>query len=70
MENLEQFLRKYDDKYGRHVPSQTGEKKTPPTKPYVEFLVLYDLMKREAKSKTYSEYHVGVCGQIAGNALM
>lgn len=55
---MREFLKKFDDSYGRYVPSQTGNKKMAPTKPYVEFLVLYDLMMREAKLKMLNEYHV------------
>lgn len=58
VDNVREFLKKYDDSFGRFVPSQTGSKRQPPTKPFVEFLVLYDLMKREAKLKMYGDYHV------------
>lgn len=57
-DNVREFLKKFDDKFNRFVPSQTGDRRMPPTKPFVEFLVLYDLMKREAKEKNYGEYHV------------
>lgn len=57
-DNAREFLKKFDDNYGRLVPSQTGNKMTPPTKPYVEFVVLYDLMKREAKMKMLNNYTV------------
>lgn len=57
-DNLREFLKKYDDSYGRYVPSQTGMKEKPPTKPYVEFTLLYDLMKREAQGMMWGEYHV------------
>lgn len=75
-DNVREFLKKYDDSFGRHVPSQTGNKIKPPTKPFVEFLVLYDLMKRDAKTKMFSDYHVRelllalfTLSQIAVNAL-
>lgn len=57
-DNVREFLKRYDDSFGRFVPSQTGNKVKPATKPYVEFLVLYDLLKRDAKEKMYSDYHV------------
>lgn len=55
VENLDNFLRSYDDKY-KSGDSITGKKRIPPTKPYVEFLLIYDLLKRDAKSGNLSKY--------------
>ncbi|XP_055914816.1 uncharacterized protein LOC129948032 [Eupeodes corollae] len=55
VENLDNFLRSYDDKYG-NTNSITGKKRVPPTKPYVEFLLIYDLLKRDAKAFNLSKY--------------
>ncbi|XP_055841309.1 uncharacterized protein LOC129908671 [Episyrphus balteatus] len=55
VENLDNFLRSYDDKYGTKN-SITGKKRIPPTKPYVEFLLIYDLLKRDAKAFNLSKY--------------
>lgn len=53
VENLDNFLRGYDDNYGTSI---TGKKRVPPTKPYVEFLLIYDLLKRDAKALNLSKY--------------
>ncbi len=39
-------------------PMLTGNKKVPVTKPYVEFIMLYDLLKREAKNLMLHKYGV------------
>lgn len=68
VESLDNFLRLYDDNYGRATfdadsamdrwssTSTAGKKRIPPTKPYVEFLLVYDLLKRDAKSSNLSKY--------------
>ncbi|KAM7361995.1 ecdysone-inducible gene E3 [Cochliomyia hominivorax] len=68
VESLDNFLRLYDDNYGRAIfdadsamdrwstTSTAGKKRVPPTKPYVEFLLVYDLLKRDAKSSNLSKY--------------
>lgn len=68
VESLDNFLRLYDDNYGRATfdvdsamdrwssTSTAGKKRVPPTKPYVEFLLVYDLLKRDAKSSNLSKY--------------
>lgn len=55
IDNVNEFLKVYDDSYGRYHPI-SGKKRIPPTKPYVEFLMLYDLLKREAKSLNLTIY--------------
>lgn len=59
-DNINEFRRLYDDFYGRVVSdgSQTGKKRIPPTKPYVQFLMLYDLLKREAKRLMLQKFEV------------
>lgn len=59
-ENINEFRRLYDDFYGRAVSdgSQTGKKRVPPTRPYVQFLMLYDLMKRDAKRLMLQTFEV------------
>lgn len=42
-------------------PMLTGNKKVPVTKPYVEFIMLYDLLKREAKNLMLHKYGVREC---------
>ncbi|XP_054736319.1 uncharacterized protein LOC129243242 [Anastrepha obliqua] len=68
VESLDNFLRLYDDNYGRAAfdtdntldrwssTSTAGKKRVPPTKPYVEFLLVYDLLKRDAKAANLSKY--------------
>ncbi|XP_037954236.1 uncharacterized protein LOC119684296 [Teleopsis dalmanni] len=68
VESLDNFLRLYDDNYGRaafdsdtavdrwSATSTAGKKRVPPTKPYVEFLLVYDLLKRDAKAANLSKY--------------
>lgn len=48
-DNVRVFLSKYDDSF-RYQLSSAGKKKVPPAKPYVEFLILYDVMKRDTKA--------------------
>lgn len=57
-DNVDEFLKVYDDFYGRNQPV-TGRKKIPPTKPYVQMLMLYDLLKREAKRLMLNKFEVG-----------
>ncbi|KAJ6632957.1 hypothetical protein Bhyg_16057 [Pseudolycoriella hygida] len=54
-DNVNEFLKVYDDFYGRNQPV-TGRKKVPPTKPYVQLLMLYDLLKREAKKQMLNKF--------------
>ncbi|KAH8243997.1 hypothetical protein KR032_012051 [Drosophila birchii] len=68
VEALDNFLRLYDDNYGRaafdfesamdrwSTASIAGKKRVPPTKPYVDFLLVYDLLKRDAKAANLSKY--------------
>lgn len=56
-DNVNEFLKVYDDFYGRNQPV-TGRKKVPPTKPYVQLLMLYDLLKREAKKLMLNKFQV------------
>ncbi|KAH8357207.1 hypothetical protein KR084_009578 [Drosophila pseudotakahashii] len=68
VESLDNFLRLYDDNYGRAAfdfesamdrwssASIAGKKRVPPTKPYVDFLLVYDLLKRDAKAANLSKY--------------
>ncbi|KAH8313733.1 hypothetical protein KR067_011034 [Drosophila pandora] len=68
VESLDNFLRLYDDNYGRAAfdfesamdrwssASIAGKKRVPPTKPYVDFLLVYDLLKRDAKANNLSKY--------------
>uniref|UniRef100_A0A1B0EWH9 Uncharacterized protein n=3 Tax=Lutzomyia longipalpis TaxID=7200 RepID=A0A1B0EWH9_LUTLO len=54
-DNVEEFLKMYDDHFARNVAT-TGRKKVPPTKPYVEMVVLYDILKREAKALMLNKF--------------
>ncbi|XP_017140483.1 uncharacterized protein LOC108154657 [Drosophila miranda] len=68
VESLDNFLRLYDDNYGRaafdfesamdrwSTASTAGKKRVPPTKPYVDFLLVYDLLKRDAKAANLNKY--------------
>lgn len=58
-DNVNELLKVYDDFYGRNHPV-TGKKKVPPTKPYVQMLMLYDLLKREAKRLMLNKFEVSV----------
>uniref|UniRef100_A0A182RNP5 Uncharacterized protein n=1 Tax=Anopheles funestus TaxID=62324 RepID=A0A182RNP5_ANOFN len=63
-DNANEFRRLYDDNYRGPVSvlvlekgtKKGGKKRVPPTKPYLHMLVLYDLLKREAKKNMYSIY--------------
>uniref|UniRef100_A0A182W080 Uncharacterized protein n=1 Tax=Anopheles minimus TaxID=112268 RepID=A0A182W080_9DIPT len=63
-DNANEFRRLYDDNYRGPVSvlvlekgtKKGGKKRIPPTKPYLHMLVLYDLLKREAKKNMYSIY--------------
>lgn len=59
-DNINEFRRIYDDFYGRAASDgpQTGKKRVPPTRPYVQFLMLYDQMKREAKKLMLQTFEV------------
>lgn len=48
-DNVNEFLRVYDDNYNIKQHRFTGEKQKPPTKPFLDMIMLYDLLKREAK---------------------
>lgn len=64
-DNVDEFLKVYDDFYGRNQPV-TGRKKIPPTKPYVQMLMLYDLLKREAKRLMLNKFEVGrMCERVS-----
>ncbi|XP_053670392.1 uncharacterized protein LOC128720724 [Anopheles nili] len=63
-DNANEFRRLYDDQYRGAVTivvlekgtKKGGKKRVPPTKPYLHMLVLYDLLKREAKKFMYNVY--------------
>ncbi|KFB40537.1 AGAP003032-PA-like protein [Anopheles sinensis] len=63
-DNANEFRRLYDDSYRGPVPpvveekatKKGGKKRVPPTKPYLHMLVLYDLLKREAKNSMFNFY--------------
>lgn len=59
-EIVNEFRRVYDDFFARvRVFSPiTGKKRVPPTRPYVLFLIFYDLCKREAKRLNLQEFTV------------
>lgn len=59
-EIVNDFRRIYDDFFARvRVFSPiTGKKRVPPTRPYVLFLIFYDLCKREAKRLGLQEFTV------------
>lgn len=48
-DNVKVFLSKYDDSV-RYQLNSAGKKKVPPAKPYVEFLILFDVLKRDTKA--------------------
>lgn len=57
---VNEFRRIYDDFFSRvriYSPV-TGKKRVPPTRPYVLFLIIYDLYKREAKRLALQEFTV------------
>ncbi|XP_052863295.1 uncharacterized protein LOC128269931 [Anopheles cruzii] len=64
VDNAQEFRRIYDDSYRGPVAivvveqstKKGGKKRIPPTKPYLHMLVLYDLLKREAKKAMYNYY--------------
>lgn len=58
-DNVNEFRRVYDDFYGGG-PRQplTGKKRVPPTKPYVQMLMLYDLLKRDARRLQLNKFEV------------
>lgn len=59
-EIVNEFRRVYDDFYTRTriFAPITGKKRVPPTRPYVLFLMLYDLFKREAKRLALHDFEV------------
>lgn len=61
-EIVNDFRRIYDDFFARvRVFSPiTGKKRVPPTRPYVLFLIFYDLCKREAKRLGLQEFTVWI----------
>ncbi|XP_037896095.1 uncharacterized protein LOC119641463 [Glossina fuscipes] len=68
LESIDNFLRLYDDNYGRVIVSShtstdpwsalsnAGKKREPPARPYMEFLLVYDVLKRDAKTLNLSKY--------------
>lgn len=60
LELINEFRRVYDDFYARirAFSSITGKKRVPPTRPYVLFLMFYDLCKREAKRLSLHDFEV------------
>lgn len=64
LENANEFRKKFDDFYERIrytnalAGPQFGKKRVPPTRPYVLFLNLYDLLKREAKRLALHDFEV------------
>lgn len=59
-ENINEFRRTYDDFFTRvrAYGPVTGKKRVPPTRPYVLFLIFYDVCKREAKRLALQEFTV------------
>lgn len=69
-DNVNEFWKIYDDNYRRYElslvlcapdnvnkPGMHGSRKrVPPTKPYIHMLMLYDLLKREAKKYMFNLY--------------
>lgn len=54
----EQMLHNMRIQVQQQRPSVIFKKKVPPTRPYVLMLMLYDLLKREAKTKKLHQYEV------------
>lgn len=59
-DNVDEFRKIYDDTWAYRYQTQTGKKKIPPTKPYVEMLLLYDLLKKDAKRLSFNKYNVSI----------
>lgn len=59
---VDNFRKVYDDFHTRisGTGSLTGKKKVPETRPYVLFLMIYDLCKREAKRLALQEVEVSI----------
>lgn len=59
-EIVNDFRRVYDDFFARvrKISPIVGKKRVPPTRPYVLFLIFYDLCKREAKRLGLQEFTV------------
>lgn len=57
-DNVNEFRRIYDDSWVYRYAPLTGKKKSPPTKPYVEMLLLLDLFKKDAKRLAFNKYDV------------
>lgn len=59
---IDNFRKVYDDFHTRirGTSTLTGKKKVPETRPYVLFLMVYDLCKREAKRLALQEVEVSV----------
>lgn len=59
-EIVNEFRRVYDDFFARvrKISPIVGKKRVPPTRPYVLFLIFYDLCKREAKRLGLQEFTV------------
>ena len=67
-DNVNEFRRLYDDSYGENLRVDADsdgrtnrKKKVPPTKAYIHMLMLYDLLKREAKKLMLNKYEVIIC---------
>lgn len=72
-EIINEFRRVYDDFFTRVrvFAPVTGKKRVPPTRPYVLFLIIYDLFKREAKRLSLQEFTVGFkISNRLGNVLL
>jgi hypothetical protein len=71
-DNLMEFRKKYDDSV-KYAVRTSGKKRVPPTEPYVKMLLLYDLLKREAKVLMLNKYVVGilrfVVGRLSGRTI-
>lgn len=65
IDNVNAFRKVYDDfferiRFAALAGPQTGKKRIPPTRPYVLFLMCYDLLKREAKLLNLQEFSVNL----------
>lgn len=63
IDNVNAFRKIYDDfferiRFAALAGPQTGKKRIPPTRPYVLFLMCYDLLKREAKLLNLQDFVV------------
>lgn len=58
IDNVNEFRKLYDDSWAYRYQPLTGKKKVPPTKPYVEMLLLLDMLKRDAKRLNLNKFQV------------